>query len=99
MEEVKQLRVKSRGEACVVHARGVTEASKAQDSLQKGVASMQLKEQLNSTKVLGVIIFLLPFSLLVLFPPQSCCCISCLTLLVLVSSCKFEVVVYYENTI
>lgn len=98
MEEVKQLRVKSRGEACVVHARGVTEASKAQDSLQKGVASMQLKEQLNSTKVLGVIIFLLPFSLLV-FSPQSCCCISCLTLLILVSSCKFEVVVYYENTI
>lgn len=67
MEEVKQLRVKSRGEACVVHARGVTEASKAQDSLQKGVASMQLKEQLNSTKVLGVIIFLLPFSLLGFF--------------------------------
>lgn len=99
MEEVKQLRVKSRGEACVVHARGVTEASKAQDSLQKGVASMQLKEQLNSTKVLGVIIFLLPFSLLVFFPPQSCCCISCLTLLILVSSCKFEVVVYYKNTI
>lgn len=33
------------------------------------------------------------------FFPQSCCCISCLTLLVLVSSCKFEVVVYYENTI
>lgn len=70
MEEVKQLRVKSRGEACVVHARGVTEASKAQDSLQKGVASMQLKEQLNSTKVLGVIIFLLPFSLLVFFPSK-----------------------------
>lgn len=68
MEEVKQLRVTSRGEACVVHARGVTEASKAQDSLQKGVASMQLKEQLNSTKVLGVIIFLLPFSLFGFFP-------------------------------
>lgn len=57
-----QLRVNSRGEACVVHARGVTEDSKAQDSLQKGVASIQLKEQPNSTKVL-VVIFLWFFSL------------------------------------
>lgn len=42
--EVEELRERCRGEACVVHARGVTEAAKAQESVQKGVASMQLKQ-------------------------------------------------------
>ena len=49
--EAEELRERSRGEASLVHARAVAEDSKAHESLQKGVASMKLKEQSQASKV------------------------------------------------
>nr|XP_024397376.1 signal recognition particle subunit SRP68-like isoform X2 [Physcomitrium patens] len=44
-QEAQQLKERSRGEASLVHARAVADDSKVHESLQKGVASMKLKEQ------------------------------------------------------
>jgi hypothetical protein len=49
--EIEELREISRGEASLVHARAVAEDSKAHESLQKGVASMKLKEQSQASMV------------------------------------------------
>jgi hypothetical protein len=54
-QELEELRDRSTGEACVVHAQGVMETArsqaKAQDSLQKGVAAISLKGKPTSTEV------------------------------------------------
>lgn len=51
-QEAQQLKERSRGEASLVHARAVADDSKVHESLQKGVASMKLKEQTSNVKPL-----------------------------------------------
>ncbi|CAM6030711.1 unnamed protein product [Sphagnum balticum] len=55
-QELEELRDRSTGEACVVHAQGVIETArsqaKAQDSLQKGVAAISLKGKPTSNEYL-----------------------------------------------
>eukprot|EP00245_Coleochaete_scutata_P009616 TRINITY_DN3203_c0_g1_i1.p1 TRINITY_DN3203_c0_g1~~TRINITY_DN3203_c0_g1_i1.p1 ORF type:complete len:229 (+),score=53.26 TRINITY_DN3203_c0_g1_i1:80-688(+) len=43
LEEAKSLVQSCRAQRCLVHARGCTEAVKAQDSVQKGVSAISLK--------------------------------------------------------
>lgn len=50
-EDLKGIVHRSRAEKCLVHARGIAEETKTSESLQKGVASLAIKERPVLSKV------------------------------------------------